>query len=222
MYKLLIITFLFLSFKSPGQNQLIEKLFKKLESKEVNIEVEVSLFPFSTIDDSYKEEEKIYRLQIATKNNQYKIEFSTLSNELNLDNYLIVCDGESEWRYNKNDNEVMIIDNDKNISALDFIGVLGDYQSEYTDRIIINGVALDVVNIFPENQSTLFFLEEKFDKIQFIIDSKNLDLKIIIVENTLTNIKYSCRVLKLSHDTDIRSFMFKVNDYPNIEVIDLR
>jgi outer membrane lipoprotein carrier protein len=142
---------------------------------------------------------------------------------LQIGDYTILCDGENVWTYSKKSNEVMIdlaedIYDDEGIAPADLLTIWETgFKNQYDGTEMINGLACDVINLFPIKPQ-----EKSFHTIKIYIDAEALEMKRAIIQGKEGNDTiYDLN----SFDTGfIKSSEFKFQEakYPGVEVIDNR
>ena len=143
--------------------------------------------------------------------------------QLEIGDFTIICDGENVWTYSKKSNEVMIdlaedMYDDEGIAPADLFTIWETgFKNQYVGTETINGVACDVIKLFPINPQ-----EKSYHTIKIYIDAEALEMKRAIIQgkegnNTIYDLN--------SFDTEfIKSSEFKFTKalYPGVEVIDNR
>jgi len=132
--------------------------------------------------------------------------------QIDMDNQTIINDGENQWMHLKEMNEVQIIENDPELLSPNTL--FNFYKENYKYKYIscIDGV--HIIDLFPKER-------RDFIKTTIKIDStRNQLLEIAMYDKNGGTQKYIIKSIK--KDTLIKPFIFNTNDFPNIEVIDLR
>jgi outer membrane lipoprotein-sorting protein len=152
---------------------------------------------------------------LQLKGTKYKLEFKGQT---------IFCDGQTQWTYIKESNEVQI-DNAPDPNGTSDINPVNiftlyekGYKYKYEKEDAINGVKVDVVNLYPLDPDKRHFhtIQLTIDKIKKQILSakimnKNGTNNIISVKNFVTNI-----------DMPDAIFSFNKTEYKGVVVVDLR
>ena len=139
--------------------------------------------------------------------------------KLELDNQIVVCNGEYQWIYNKESNEVQIIEYDKNNDFFNPKRLLSIYENEYEIKNDLNynekSNLFQKIDLFPiKNDNELL-------KLSLIIDVKNKRIsKIEAIENVGSVITYNFLNYKFNIENLV--FDFDTSLYDDIYIIDLR
>jgi len=137
---------------------------------------------------------------------------------LEMEEQTIINDGESQWIYLADMNEVTIIEHDPedemmNLNKLFTIYEEG-YKYSYVGTESEKGKRLQIIDLFPEETGA-------FIKITLAIDAaKNQLHKITIHDKNGGNFTYL--VTSFKSNTNLAPFIFNTVDCPGVEVIDLR
>jgi outer membrane lipoprotein carrier protein len=156
--------------------------------------------------------EEISKGEITVHGNQYR---------LTIQQQEIINNGQTTWTYLVEANEVQITDYDPEQKATIPWGIFANYRRDYAlsqlDTYRVEGHVCDVVTLVPKDD------ENDLCKIVLTIARTTkciqrlavLDRNQILHTFSITNFTYG---LKL----DKSFFNFNLDDYPNIEVIDMR
>jgi len=137
---------------------------------------------------------------------------------LEMNEQTIINDGESQWVYLKDINEVQIMEHDPENDMMSpnklFTIYEQGYKYTYGGAKAEEGKRLHIINLFPEESGA-------FIKVQLLINAaKNQLHKIILFDKNSGT--YTYLVTSFKSNTDVRPFTFNTGDYPGVEVIDLR
>ena len=137
---------------------------------------------------------------------------------LKINNQTIINNGETQWIYLAETNEVQIMDHDPEENTISPKKLFTIYEEGYKYNYIgsrsVKGKYLEVVDLFPKESG-------EFMKINLEIDSeKNQLTKITLYDKNGGTYSYIVKSFKT--DTIIKPFIFDTTNFPNIEVIDLR
>ncbi|MBT5749526.1 MAG: outer membrane lipoprotein carrier protein LolA [Flavobacteriales bacterium] len=137
---------------------------------------------------------------------------------LEMEEQIIINDGESQWIYLTDMNEVQIMEHDPEEQMMSpkklFTIYEEGYKYNYVGTESEEGKHLHIIDLFPTKSSA-------FMKVILAVDAaKNQLHKITILDKNGGT--YSYLVSSLESNTTIASFTFNSTNYPGIEVIDLR
>lgn len=135
-----------------------------------------------------------------------------------MDAQTIINNGEYQWIYLADMNEVQIMEHDPEEDMMSpsklFTIYENDYKYTYVGASSENGKRLHSIDLFPKESG-------EFMKINLAINAaKNQLYKIIIHDKNGGT--YTYLVTSFKSNTAIAPFTFNTEDYPGVEVIDLR
>jgi len=130
----------------------------------------------------------------------------------------IINDGENQWIYLADMNEVQIMEHDPEEEMMSpnklFTIYEQGYKYTYVGAQSEKGKRLQIIDLFPEESSS-------FMKITLAVDAaKNQLHKITIYDKNGGTYTYLITTFK--SNTAVQPFTFNAGDYPGVEVIDLR
>ena len=138
---------------------------------------------------------------------------------LKMDEQIIITDGESQWIYLADMNEVQIMKYETKNELMSpkhlFTIYEKGYKYKYVGAKTENKRRLHIIDLFPEESNT-------FKKIELVINAVNTELyKIILFDKNGGTYTYLITSFK-SNSKTMPQFTFNPVDYPDVEVIDLR
>ena len=135
-----------------------------------------------------------------------------------MDNQTIINDGENQWIYLADMNEVQIMEYDPDDEMMSLNKLFSIYEKGYKYTYVgteaEKGKRLQIIDLFPEESGP-------FMKITLTIDAAKNQLHKIIIHDKNGG-TYTYKVNAFTTNTTIAPFTFNPSDYPNVEVIDLR
>jgi len=137
---------------------------------------------------------------------------------LEMEEQIIINDGESQWIYLTDMNEVQIMEHDPEEQMMSpnklFTIYEEGYKYNYVGTESEKGKRLQIIDLFPKESGA-------FMKVTLAVDAaKNQLHKITILDKNGGT--YSYLVTSFKSNTNVTPFTFNTADYPRIEVIDLR
>ena len=205
MRKLIIIALIALSNNILAQDQIAKKILDRLH----------------TSMKSYKNITINFDFVIENKNQNIKdTQTGTLILEgekfqLIMDNQTIINDGETQWVYLANMNEVQIIQHDTEDDMMNLNKLFSIYKEEYKYTYVGNEKKhLQIINLYPKKSNELI-------KINIAVDSITHQLKRIVIHDKNGG-TYTYLVKSFAINTNIKPFIFDIANFPAVEVIDLR
>lgn len=194
---------------SNAQDANAKKILEKLSNetkKQKNITIEFK-FIFENNSQAIKETQKG---KLIIENEKFILE---------LDDQKIINNGETQWIYLKQENEVQIMDHDPQDDLLSPKKIFTIYENNYKHKLIksekLKSSTRHIIDLYPKKS-------EEFIKISLVInENKNIRLEKIIMQDKNGG-TYNYLIEKFESNINEDAFNFIVKDYKNIEVIDLR
>ena len=137
---------------------------------------------------------------------------------LEMEEQIIINDGESQWIYLADMNEVQIMEHDPEEEMMSpkkiFTVYEEGYKYSYVGAESEKGKRLQIIDLFAKESGA-------FMKVTLAVDAaKNQLHKITILDKNGGT--YSYLVTSFKSNTNVAPFNFNTVDYPGVEVIDLR
>ena len=136
---------------------------------------------------------------------------------LELENQKIINNGEYQWIYLKEMNEVQIIQNNPEENQINPYNIIKNYNKEYKYKYLgkSKDKSFDIISLYPKKSNyikniTLIINQSKKELKELIIDDKDGGTYTYIIKN-----------INGSHKK-LNIFYFKEELYPDVEIIDLR
>ena len=186
--------------------QLLEEVVNKTASYE-NMKVEISYTMVNKEMDI--NEKKVGIIFIA--GDSYRIE---------MEGQIIISDGKTVWTYLEDSEEVLVSDvesNDDNISPTQILTTYNsDYKAKFDTDNKYKNADLKAINLRPNDG-------KQFEKMSLLVSQKNLSLESFSIYDKNGNV-FTYHILKLTPNLDLpeNTFTFNPEDYPDVEVIDMR
>ncbi|MEJ5301837.1 MAG: outer membrane lipoprotein carrier protein LolA [Bacteroidales bacterium] len=208
MRKLLLMLALLSSLVLPAQNHnekanaALRNLAAKLKNtKQIRIE-----FTFKLDNKEARvHEEKKGTMWLS--GNKYKIM---------LNGQIIISDGKAIYTYLPQAREVQISEPDDEGQSLSPLSILSNYENKYRIKYIKERKGLLVVDLLPLEGS-------RFYKIRLELQSADNQLKsVTLFEREGNTFTYLVDQFDTQRNADPSIFTFNKNDYPGVEVVDLR
>jgi outer membrane lipoprotein-sorting protein len=137
---------------------------------------------------------------------------------LEMDEQIIINDGESQWIYLADMNEVQIMEHDPEEQMMSpnklFTIYEEGYKYIYVGAEAEKGKRLQIIDLFPEESGA-------FMKVTVVVDAAKIQLHKITMHDKNGG-TYAYLVTNFKSNTAIAPFIFKTVDYPGVEAIDLR
>ena len=138
---------------------------------------------------------------------------------LEMEDQIIINDGETQWIYLMDMNEVQIIKHDPEEEMMNIKNLFNIYEKGYKYKYVgvktENRKRLHIINLFPEESNS-------FIKVELMVNAAQNELhRIILFDKNGGTYTYLVTAFK-SNSKTMPQFTFNPVDYPDVEVIDLR
>ena len=137
---------------------------------------------------------------------------------LEMEEQIIINDGESQWIYLTDMNEVQIMEHDPEEQMMSpnklFTIYEEGYKYIYVGAEAEKGKRLQIIDLFPEESGA-------FIKVTLAVDASKNQLHKITMHDKNGG-TYAYLVTSFKSNTAIAPFIFNTVDYPGVEAIDLR
>ena len=210
MNRTLIFILLTLSIHSYAQdeksNEILQQLSLNTQAYK-NIDVDFN-FKFENVTQEISENQKG---NIKIVSNKFRLE---------LNQQIIISDDTTQWIYLKESNELQIMEYDSLDDMISPNKLFTIYEEGYKESYIElkkeSDLTLHIIDLFPIESNA-------FQKIQLQINSEKIQLHNIILFDKNGG-SFTYLITKFSTDNNLDDNLFKFNseEYPEIEIIDLR
>ena len=137
--------------------------------------------------------------------------------KIDMSELLIINNGEFQWIYLKELNEVQIINHDPEDDAMNPIKILNIYKEDYKHNYIdfeSKKSEFHIIDLIPKSSNEFIKI-----RLKIIKNAKQIEELIMYDKQGTT---YTYRIISISNNQESTRYFFDVNDYKNIEIIDLR
>ena len=208
MNKLIACLLIILNPSISAQDQLAKELLEKLSRT-------TKAYKNITIEFDFLLENKHQNIK---ENQQGTLIMEENKFHLTINNQIIINDGESQWIYLSDLNELQIIDHDPEESMMQpdkiFTIYEESYKYTYIGNEINNNKKLEIIDLIPEES-------QEFIKINIAINSvKNQLERVTLYDKNGSTYTYLIKSFK--PNTNTKPFYFNTANFPNLEIIDLR
>ena len=200
---LILIFFPFFIFAQNNKAKIIlDELSKKTKSYS-SIKAKFTNTFSSTITDLNESQSGT----IYLKDNSYKLE---------LESQIIISDGETNWIYLIDEEEVNITEIDDEENELNPSKIFTMYEEGYNYKFIKEDSNGYQINLFPKEISP-------FSKVELFINKNKMQISsFIMIDKQGSHYKYVIDSFETNIELNNDFFIFKTTEYPNIDIIDLR
>jgi outer membrane lipoprotein-sorting protein len=140
--------------------------------------------------------------------------------KLKIAGQLVICDGETIWTYIEDAEEVQINvveDSDESITPSNLLTSYNkDYKSKFIRESFQYGTTVYVIDLTPAEGKSYY-------KVRLIIDKeKEQILEITIFDKNGSTYSYIVNKFEPNVDAQESDFTFNPDDYPDVDVVDMR
>ena len=208
MNKIFTILLLALSSTLFAQDQVAKDVLDKLSATTKSYKNMTIGFDFILENTSQNIKETQKGILILEDDN-FRLEMATQT---------IINNGESQWVYLADMNEVQIMEHDPEDDMMSpnklFTIYEKGYKYTYVGAESEKGKRLHIIDLFPEESGT-------FMKITLAVDAAKHQLHKITIHDKNGG-TYTYLITSFSSNTTVKPFTFNAIDFPGVEVIDLR
>ena len=141
------------------------------------------------------------------KDNAYRLEMQAQT---------IICDGETNWIYLPDDEEVNITEIDDEENELNPSKIFTIYENGYKYKFVREDGKNYHIDLFPEESGP-------FTKVELFINKSKMQISsFTMIDKQGSHFKYVIDSFVTNKEMKNDFFVFKTSDYPNVDVIDLR
>jgi len=135
---------------------------------------------------------------------------------LNLNQQLIISDDSTQWIFLKESNELQIMEYDSEDDMLSPNKLFTIYENGYKSNYVETTESNHIIDLFPIESN-------EFKNIQIQVDINKIQLrKIILFDKNGGSFSYVITRFETNNDLASELFKFNVQDYNDVEIIDLR
>lgn len=135
---------------------------------------------------------------------------------LNLNQQLIISDDSTQWIFLKESNELQIMEYDSEDDMLSPNKLFTIYENGYKSNYVETTESNHVIDLFPIESN-------EFKNIQIQVDINKIQLKkIILFDKNGGSFSYVITRFETNNDLASELFKFNIEDYNDVEIIDLR
>ena len=208
--KKLIIIFLITIFNTMlvAQNDLAKNILDQLSLTTKSYKNITIKFNFTFINESQNIKEN-QNGKLILNNNNFRLE---------MNDQTIINNGETQWIFLNDLNEVQIMEHDPEDDTMNPNKIFSIYEEDYKYNYIElkseDEKKIHLIDLFPKKSN-------EFIKINIAVNAdKNQLERIKIYDKNGGNYTYS--ITSFITNTNIEPFIFNINEFPDIEIIDLR
>jgi outer membrane lipoprotein-sorting protein len=206
MNRILIFILLFFNLSLVAKDEKAKEILDQLSINTKSYESIDVDFTFDFINISQEINEK----------QEGNIKISKNKFRLDLNQQIIISDDTTQWIYLKESNELQILEYDAQDDMLSPNKLFTIYEKGYKTQYIEEKDKVHIIDLFPIESS-------EFKNIQLQIDVDKIQIKkIILNDKNGGSFSYSINRFSTNTQLDEKLFNFNQEEYPEIEIIDLR
>jgi len=186
--------------------QLLENVINKTASYD-NLKAELSYTMVNReMDINEKKSGVIY-----VKGDSYRIE---------MEGQIIISDGATVWTFIVDSDEVMVSDVDEGDESISPNKILTTYNANYKAKFDSDNKYknsdLKMINLKPNEG-------KQFEKLSLLVNEKSLNLESFSVYDKSGNV-FTYHIINLQPNIELpeNTFIFNPDDYPDVDIIDMR
>lgn len=139
---------------------------------------------------------------------------------LNIAGQLVISDGETIWTYIEDAEEVQINSMEDSEESITPSNLLSSYNDDYRSKFIKEefqyGTTVYIIDLTPIEGKSYY-------KVRVIIDkSKDQLLDITIFDKNGSTYSYLIKKFEPNVDVEDNAFLFNEEDYPDVDIVDMR
>ena len=208
MNKLFTITLIALTTSVFAQDQIAKEILDKLSATTKSYKNMTVSFDF-ILENKSQDIREIQSGLLVLGGDNFRLE---------MEEQTIINDGESQWVYLADMNEVQIMEHDPEDEMMSLNKLFTIYEEGYKYTYIgassKNGKRLQLIELYPEESG-------EFMKIKLSVDAAKNKINSIAMHDKHGG-TYTYLVKSFKSNTEIEPFTFNSSEFPNVEVIDLR
>jgi outer membrane lipoprotein carrier protein len=202
LFLLLLILPSILFAQDPKAKQILDELSDKTKAY-TSIEAKFTNTFSSTVTDINESQSgKLYLMDDA-----YRLE---------MEGQTIICDGETNWIYLEDEEEVNITERDDEENELNPSKIFTIYEQGYKYKFVKEDQKSYHIDLFPKESGPFSKVELFINKSKMQISSFNM------IDKQGSHYKYVIDSFITNQKMEKDFFVFKILDHPDVDVIDLR
>jgi len=201
MFAMLFVTTAFTQSDKKARTILDEVSAKTKTYKTIRIE-----FTYKMQNTAQKINES-YKGVLISKGDKYKLSFSGQD---------VISDGKTVWTFLKDANEVQVNDVSKDDDSFTPTNLLNTYNENYKAKLLQETAKQKIIELTP-------LKKKNFNKVKVTIENDKKMVSSLLIYDKNGSI-YTYQVGKFESDLSFsdNTFTFKTDDYPGVEVVDMR
>ena len=201
-----ILIFIFYPFFIFSQNNKAESILNLLSKKTKSYSSIKAKFT-NTFSNTITDLNESQSGTIYLKENAYKLE---------LESQIIISDGETNWIYLIDEKEVNIAEIDDEENELNPSKIFTLYENGYKYKFVKEDNKNYHIDLFPEESGP-------FTKVELFINKSKMQISsFTMIDKQGSHFKYVIDAFVTNKEMKDDFFMFNTDDYPDIDIIDLR
>lgn len=210
-----VLSLIFATVQMSAQDAKAKGILDKLSAKTKTYTSMSADFEY-TMKNEAEDIEETQTGSLVTQGEKYHLEIAGQK---------IICDGKTVWTVLDEAEEVQINDVPDADETEDYISPTKiltlwekGFKYKYDKSMTLNGVAVDVINLYPEEAD-----EQSFHTIKIYVNKDKMIVdQIDIKGKDGTDFVYTIKSFKTNENIAVNTFVFSTTNNPSYDVIDLR
>ncbi len=207
---IILIISILIGFAGYTQSKKAEQIIENITSKTQEYESVKFVFTF-TYDDPGSNDEVMEQGTLLISGDKYVLE---------IEGQTVICDGETIWTYIEDAWEVQINAVEEGDESITPSKLLTTYNEEYKARLDKeykkDGVHYQRIELKPDEG-------KKWVKLDVVVNADKEEIsKITIHDKNGGKVSYTIDEMIPDIEVDESTFTFNIDDYPDVEVVDMR
>jgi len=209
-YFVIVLAMIFTTNLSAQSDKKAEELLQKVIDKMASYENFKAELSYTMVNKEMDIDEKKTGV-IYVKGDSYRIE---------MEGQIIISDTVTVWTYLEDSEEVMVSDAEDSDESVSPTKILTTYNKDYKAKFDPNkkykNADLKVIDLKPNEG-------KQFEHMSVLVNKKNLSLESFSVYDKNGNV-FTYQIINLTPNLDLPedTFVFNTDNYPDVEVIDMR
>jgi outer membrane lipoprotein-sorting protein len=197
-------------FTASAQNKKADEIINRVSEKANSFESFKVNFTFEIYNPD-SDSKDVNKGTLLVKGDKYKLDIA---------GQLVICDGETIWTYLEDAAEVQINTMEEEEGAITpsniFTFYSENYKSSFVKEEVQDGKTIQQIELKPT-------IDRNYAKVDLFVDEQeNMLTQVMIFDKNGGTITYTIDKFQSNLPVTDNEFTFEVEDYPDVEVIDMR
>ena len=207
---LVLLLAIFLAISMIAQNKKADEIINKVSSKAKSFESFKIDFTFEMVNPD-SDDTEVNKGKLFVKGEKYQLDIA---------GQLVICDGETIWTYLRDAAEVQINIVEEEEGTITPSNIFTFYTENYKSKLEneekVDGKTIQQIELKP--------IEDKnYAKVDLFVDAQeNMLTRVMIFDKNGGSITYTIDEFQSNLPAPDSEFTFNEEDYPDVEIIDMR